>query len=764
MPAFILRHAKTVLLIITLLSAGMFYQAIQVEKSYNYVSALPENSAAAADYALYKKYFPYQNNTIIIGIQTTRFFEADFFSAYRQLTQTLRNIPGVAELISLDKALFLDKDLPQERFITRPVFPPAPNQQQLDKAKQLLATLPLYQHLLYNPRNNAYLIALNISEPYALTKKRDTLVVQIDQALQQFQQSTNNTTLFASGIPYIRNKISGLIAQEMQYLMIGAALFLILIMRFLFRAWGYVFITALILGLGIIWSFGTMALLGFQLTLLNAIVPSLIIIIGVPNCIYFFNKYRSACRIARNQAQAAELMLLHSGKITLFCNLTTALGFFVFIFTSSELLFQFSIVASVNIIILFILSYLLIPILLTHTSPPKTPPRAAKRSAPLILKILPFIYKKKRLIICISLALCVFSFIGIQKIESNSFVIDDLPAHSPMRQNLRFFETHFKGIMPLEILIHTHKKRGIHNPQLLQQADSFCRALAQYPELSATVSLIEGLKFLRQMYYNGDSAFYALPAMDWQFIAPYMQNKNQKNPELRQILHTFTDSAQQILRISLRIADIGQKATEQCLTQIRQQLHRYIDSTHYTGIITGNTLAFLEGNRAIMTALKESSLWAVGFIALIMLYLFRSLKITLISLAPNLLAILLSLSWLGWFHITLKPSLVIIFSITLGIAVDISIRLLVLFHRFLRQTRDPVQSILRTFREAVLSVIYTSLTLMGGFSIFLISHFESIFYLGLITTLTLLSAALANILLLPLLLTLNNPPKKPQLS
>ena len=163
-------------------------------------------------------------------------------------------------------------------------------------------------------------------------------------------------------------------------------------------------------------------------------------------------------------------------------------------------------------------------------------------------------------------------------------------------------------------------------------------------------------------------------------------------------------------------------------------------------------MTFLEGSRFIINGLRESILWAFLLITLCMLYLFRSWRILLCSLLPNIIPLVITGGVMGWVGVPLKPSTVLVFSVALGIAIDITIRFLVNYKQQSRKDIDPKETVIETIHSTGLSIIYTSIVLVAGFVIFCFSGFGGTEALGWLTSLTLITATAANLALLPALL------------
>jgi len=296
--------------------------------------------------------------------------------------------------------------------------------------------------------------------------------------------------------------------------------------------------------------------------------------------------------------------------------------------------------------------------------------------------------------------------------------------------------------------------------QTFAKIDSLSSFIASYPEMARPLSIVEGMKFARQAYYDGDSSNYGMPnAFDIAFLAQYLGSKaddsSGKQNNFSKIIRSFMDSTRQYARISVSTADVGSRRLPEIVAQIEDSSRKLFDTARYHVEITGTSITFLEGSSFIINGLKESIFWAFLLIAVCMLYLFRSVRILICSLVPNVIPLVVTAGVMGWAGVPIKPSTVLVFSVALGIAIDITIRFLVNYKQELKTAhRSKEEIVIETIHKTGISIIYTSLVLIAGFVIFCFSGFGGTQALGWLTSLTLVMATLTNLIFLPALLLL----------
>jgi predicted RND superfamily exporter protein len=761
----VLRFRIPLMIALVLLTVFMGYQASKVQMSYDFSRAIPTDHPKYKAYLEFKKTFGEDGNLLTIGFTSKNFFEVDQFNALTGFQEQLKKINGVEDIISVNGAVTLKKNDSTNKLDAIRIFPAnIKSQQELDSLKDIFNSLPFYRGLLYNPETKAYLLGLRINSEILGSKARETTIGEIEKEAASFAEATK-LDLHLSGLPLIRTNVALRIAKEMQWFLLGSVLLSALILFIFFRSFSTTLLSLAVVLIGVVYSLATIQMLGFRITLLNALIPPLVVVIGIPNCIYFLNKYHTAFMKSGDKKKAIVEMIGKMGIVTLFCNISAALGFAVFALTKSIILKEFGIVAGINIMALFFISLILIPISLYYMAEPRkkhTRYLENKWLQTLLTKIEQWVFINKKTVYLATGIALIFSVIGIAKLKTQSFIVDDLPKKDKIYTDLRFFESNFRGIMPLEILVDTKKKNGIAGSRALsvyEKVSSFSAYIASYPEMARPLSLAEGLKFAKQGFYDGDSNNYSMPnAFDGAFMADYLKPSKGNSPDkgsLEKLMSSFIDSNKQITRISVNMADVGSMRMPILIDSLEAHVPDFFDTSKVSVQLTGSSITFLEGSRFIIKGLKESIFWAFLFISLCMLYLFRSFRILLCSLIPNLIPLVMTAGLMGWMGIAIKPSTVLVFSVALGIAIDITIRFLVNYKQELPHFNGKVhETVVQTIRETGISIVYTSLVLIAGFIIFVFSGFGSTQALGWLTSFTLLVATLTNLILLPVLLLL----------
>ncbi|MFB6455717.1 RND family transporter [Chitinophaga sp. Hz27] len=761
LAGYVLKYRFTLLLFLLAATCVMAYFASKVQMSYDYVATIPHDNPKFLEFQQFKKKFGEDGNMMVLGVQTDKFFQKDFFQDYIQLNKDIKQIHAVENILSVPMAINLTKNDSTKKLEAGLLFKgDLSSQATIDSLKNVFNTLLFYKGLLYNPESHAYLMAIYVNKDVFNSPKRTAVVDSVYKITKAFEEK-QHTTVRLSGLPLIRTVMAVKVADELKLFLKISFVLTGLILFLFFRSFGAVLMSMVVVAIGVIWSVATIVLMGYKITLLTGLIPSLIVVIGIPNCVYFISKYHTEYAKHQNKTRALIRMIQRMGIVTLFTNITAAIGFGVFCFTNSAILKEFGVVAGLNIMLIFLISFIFLPSVLSYLPAPKLK-HISYRDSGFFNKVLELIttlvFKYRTSVYVISGIMLVAAIIGMTRLQSVGYMLDDIPHTDKLYTDLKFFEQNFKGVMPLEIAVDTKRKNGVVNLQTLNKLDELTQLIAAQPDFARPLSVVEGIKFAKQAYYNGDSSNYAVPnQFDLGFLAPYLRMKapagTSANTTFSKLVSSFMDSTKQVARVSVNMADVGSKRLPALLDSLRPKVDQIFDSSKYKVTFTGTSVIFQEGTRFIISGLTESILLAFVLIMGCMLYLFRSWRMLIISLVPNIIPLVVTAGVMGWVGVPLKPSTVLVFSVALGIAIDVTIRFLVNFKQELpHHNLNISETVKQTIHETGLSIIYTSLILFAGFMIFSFSEFGGTKALGWLTSLTLIVAMLTNLTILPALL------------
>jgi len=750
---FILRYRVFFVSIIFLFTIFMAYQSQFVRYNYNFAQTVPDSDEDMIYYKEFKKIFGEDGNVFAIGLKDSLIFDIKIFNNYNKYVQNLESIEGVNGVLSLSNLKVLTKDAKNKNFKFENLYNPFPEtQNELDSLIILSKRQKFYENKILND-NGAITLLITIDKLILNSSDRNDLMVKLINVSENFSQK-NNINLHYAGLPYSRYIMAESVKSELVIFLIISILITSIILFIFFRSWDSVLVPILIIGVVVVWVFGTLSILNYKITLLTGLLPPLIVVIGIPNCVYMLNYYHFSLNKFSSRKKAISHVIKTIGLITLITNLTTAVGFFVLATTDIKVLNEFGIVAGINVIATFFVSIFLLPTIYLILPKPKSKQINYLNYNFLyflinLFKTISFEHQKK--VFVLSGILIVISLYGVFKIKAVSFLIDDVPSESFLMKDMKFFESNFSGIMPLEIIIDTKKKRGVRNLNTLKKIDRLENFLKDKSYISDPISIVSFIKASRQAYYNNNPSFYSLPnSRDKNFILRYLSSGYGDNVENENISKSFVDSLGQKIRISLNIADLGSHKIDSILRNVIQpEINNIFGKTDNEVKLTGTTLIFIKGINFLIENLLQSMLLAFFIISLIVSLLFKNIKMVIISLIPNIIPLIIAAGIMGICGIPLKPSSALVFSIVFGISVDYSIHFLAKFKNELTQTKNVKNAVIKTIEETGRSMIFTSFILFFGFIIFAFSNFGGTIVLGVLTSIILFVAMITNLTLLP---------------
>lgn len=751
----ILRNRIVILGAILLITIGLSTQWKNLQFSHTEANLLPDDHPVNLEYNKFLSQFGEEGNLIILGIENSELDTYQKFNAWNQLSDSIVIFPEVDLVLSTSNLPELIKSEDGKRFeIKKLVNQPLTSNSQLDSIKQeLFNNLPFYKNLIFSEKDSVLRTAIYLKKDIVNTEARKDFVIDGLNPLIERYSSEDGLDIKISGMPYIRTLNAQNIVDEIGLFLLASLLITSGIFFFFFRSWRATFISVVTVVIGVMWAFGILGLLRFEITVLTALIPPLIIVIGIPNCIFLINKYQQEIKKHGNQAKSLQRVITKVGNATLMTNLTTASGFATFIFTDSTLLKEFGIVASICIVSIFLISLMIIPIVYSYLRVPKKRhlEHLRKRWINACVNWMERMVRDHRIAIYItSVIILIISMIGIYQIRVSGSLIEDMPKGEQFYKDIKFFENSFDGIMPVEIVIDTRKKEGVTSSKNLKKLDKLEEHILETPELSRPLSVVSLVKYSKQAFYGGDPEFYDLPTgNERMFMAPLMEG----NGTDIGLMSSYVDSTARYARITTFMKDMGTDRMERVEENLQTEINQIFPADQYDTLLTGKALVFQKGTNYLINNLIVSLSLAIILIALFMAWMFKSFKMILVSLVPNLLPLIITAGLMGYLGVPIKPSTILVFSIAFGISVDDTIHFLAKYRQELMANDWKIKkSVYGALRETGVSMFYTSIVLFFGFSTFTISSFGGTVALGALVSATLLFAMLSNLLLLPSML------------
>lgn len=738
----------------------MGYQASKMELSYEFAKILPDSDSTFIEYQNFKKTFGEDGSVMVMGFADKDLFQLEKFKDWQEVSKNLKNIAGVKNVLSLPTIYNLVRNDSLETFEFVPLIQDSlKTQADVDKLKNDIYALPFYEGILYNKETGANIVAITFNKKDLDSKRRLDMVKEITALGDEFAEK-HHAEMHYSGMPYIRAQLMTKVSQEMSLFLGLAVLVTAIILWAFFRSFSTVFFSLITTIIGVVWSIGIMQLFGYRITALSGLIAPLVMVIGLPNCIFLINKYQNEFLKHGNKIKAIARSVETQGVTLFLANITTSIGFAVLYFTKSSMLVEFGVVASISVMTTFFITLIMIPIILNILPTPKakyTKHQEGKRINGILNVIDRLVQNHRTAIYTISTVVAVLGIVGMKFIDMNGYVVDDLPSKDPVYTDLHFFEDNFKGVLPFEISVDTKKPNGLFadNAQAVYKVKLLQRTFEEYDIFSKPLSIVEGISFSYQAYKGGNPKFYKVPSVtDLKKLSDYQGSlKGQGNK-----LQSFVDSTKQTTRISYQARDIGSKKMKLLMNELRPRIDSIFDPKEYDVHVTGHSLVFLKSNDYLLSNLIESLIIEIILIAIVGIALFRSVRIILLSKLPCLIPLVITAGVMGFLDIRFKPSTILIFSIAFGISSDGTVYFLSKYRQELKKgAKSAAAAISAAIKETGLSMVYTATILFCGFAIFSASSFGGTQAMGVLVSLTLLMSMFTNLILLPaILLSIHN--------
>jgi len=744
----ILDHRRSLLLLVTGVTLLLGYWAVQIQTDHTSGNFLARDSQVARDFQRAGEVFGQSQTILYLVFEEADPYAPAFLQALDSLTREMSGYEGVAHVLSLTNVPFLVRE--DKHLVAQPLYqaglPPEVLRQRLDEQ--------LFLHrLLLSADGSTALMMVRIDPVFNNTPERVVLVERIERAAARLPGQ-----VAVAGFPYLRTQYARRIAREAPLFTLLALLISLTFLYLTFGAWRAVLLPAVIVGLGLVWTLGVMVLLGHRLTIVSSMLPALLIIIGMANVIHLCTKFLDQYHYRKDQRAALAETIRTVGLATLLTCLTTAIGFGVLTLSGSRLLSVFGEYAAVGIMLIFILSIILTPIAFVHYRPPqhgRTPLSTHIGLDRFFDRIARFTHRRTSLILAGAGLLLLGGCLGIARISSDIFIFSDFRENDPLRRNLAVFEEHFGGVVSMEVIIEAKQPGRFRSLGALQRIEQLQGDLLGLEPVGRSLALTDFVKLANQSYFGGNPGMYRLPSS---YELPFLQTAlkgfqaGHEAGALTRNLPQLVDSTFSMTRVYLGVLDLGTERMNALADTVRAQAASLFPADRFDVFVTGNAIRLTRSGENLVQNLLVSLGVALVVISLLMALLFRSTRLMIISLLPNVIPLLAVGGTMGFAGILLKPSTALIFSVAFGIAVDSTIHFLAKYRLYRDEGLAREAAVQATLRATGKAILFTSLVLMGGFLVFTLSSFGGTVNMGGLTALTLGVAMAANLLLLPALL------------
>lgn len=557
----ILRNRFLILGVHALLTVLFGYYTITGLKIDNkYGNMLPEDTETQQTYLKFKEMFGEDGSALVIGIQNDSLFTEDKFKKWKELGDSILQMGGVNSVVSEAKIFTLRNDKNNEQFIAKPVFSDITfKEKSIDSIRKEVRNNPLYKNMLYNDSNNVSLMMVSIDEKYLQDRTKQKVVMHIEDLASTYEKEFGKVHF--AGLPHMRVLIGKRVMSEMYIFVALSIAVSSLIMYFFFRSIRITMICNVVVLVTVVWAMGTIGMLGYNISIMMALIPPLMIVIGIPNCIYLYNKYHQEFRQHKNKAKALSRTIRKTGTAMWLTNVTTALGFVTFCFTSSSKFFEFGVISTLNIMLCYVVSICLVPIFASFS---KNPPEKhlrhldRKMAIGLLEWLVELTAKRRKLIYAITILITLGGGAGIVFMKVTGNLTGDLPSDDPILKDIQFMETNFGGAVPFEVMIHYKEKGRLFSKNTLERVEQVQQSFDDDTLFAKSLSIVDFVKVVNMSYYNNDPERYTLISKrDMLRLKKYVDNFSMSNNNSAFSLKELADTSNCILRIRTQMKDIG---------------------------------------------------------------------------------------------------------------------------------------------------------------------------------------------------------------
>jgi uncharacterized protein len=736
------------LIVIFIVTIFFAFQLLDIKFNYIFEDFFPVNDPELAFYKDYAQKFENDNDYLLIGIYNKQgVFDSEFLNTIKKLTHEFESSPSINSVTSIAN-------------IKQPIISPAglfliplvhPNSPQ----KLLADSIRLYKQkeLLSSIVSKDGKSTIVVIKHKSLEEKGDAEIF-ISEILSRLKIS-NFDKYYVAGKTYAQGIFIEKIQSELLLFFSASVVLVILFLGIVYRNWWGVLIPLLVVSTAAIWILGFMALVGKPLDILMVLLPTIMFVVGMSDVVHLMTKYIENLRNGNHKGKAIKKALKEVGLATFLTSLTTAIGFLALMTSSIKPIQEFGVYTALGVFIAFIVTFTVLPAFMVLLPKPSISSHYEHRTAwyGFLSKGFVWVLHNSKLLVVISLVVVSISAVGISKIVINTYLIEDLPKDDPLKSSFNFFDQQFGGSRPFEVVVEVKDSTlNIFSPEVAFEIEKINNYLTQSHEVGALVSPNSIIKSINQAINGGSADFYGLPESDveWNKIKRPLKRLIKKG----EFEGRLVADEQKTGRISGLIGDIGSNISLQRNDNFKQFVINNTQGHIANFTITGTSNLIDKNNNYLAENMLQGLAIAFIVVAFIAGLLFRSLRMILITLIPNVIPLLIVAAIMGFFGITLKLSTSIVFTIAFGIAVDDTLHFISKFRVELNKGKSILYALKRTYLSTGKAIILTSAILSGGFLILLLSSFGGTFYTGLLISLTLIFALIIDLTLLPALILL----------
>jgi len=618
--------------------------------------------------------------------------------------------------------------------------------EQLKKDSVRLMQDERIKYNLINTAGNSTIVIIK-TEDEVLLKESDEIMSSIYILLEKHGFDPEDYHML--GRPYFQSDLAVIQKKEIIMSTLISGVLISIIMILLFRRWVSILIALGSIGVGLLIFMGILALIGRGLSLMAALYPVLMLIVGTSDVIHIMTKYLDELKKGKQRKAALEVTIKQIGLATLMTSLTTAAGFATLLSSKILPIQEFGLNSALGVLVAYIVVIgFTCPILSFFEKEQLiSDHKKIDRWGGLLDKAYHFSLNNKRLIYVTSLVMLVIFGIGISKVNTNYDLVNNLPRSAKITADFKYFENEFAGFRPLELAGSIQEGYEIYDYEVVQAVAKVEDHMKSQPEIVTALSLGTMVKSINQMNHRNNPDFYKMP-------------DESEYKKVRRLVSKIPSTGVDVLisknkrktRISTKVKDVGAENVKALNRRVDKWIAENIDPSVIQFKQTGTGLLLDKNSEFVKDSLLQGLGIALLIVSVLMGLLFRDVKMLFLALIPNVVPLLFAAALIGYTGVSLEAGVSIVFAIIFGIAVDDTIHFLSKYRLASQQYGDKEKAMQVTFQECGKAIIFTSIILFFGFLVLLFSDNQPSQVIGMLISVTLLSALVADLTILPVLM------------
>lgn len=749
------KWARVIIIIFTIVTGFFVYELRKLEFDYDYEKYFPKSDNSMLHYERFKAKYGADSDFLLIGLENKKgIFQKDFLELVKKLGDELSN-DSIVEFIAspVHNCGYYKKG-----GLSGLVFKPYLDLKKTNISKK--DSLRIYK----NEQIVGSLLSKNGQSICLFVKTRENLnKIEANHILKLIGQKKEDykfDEFIVAGRVLAQTYFVEMMISELGIFISTSIVLLVGFLYISFRSWWGVVIPLIIVIASIIWILAIMLFTGKSFDLLMVMLPTIIFVVGMSDLVHLLTKYLDELRLGKPKEEALKIAFKEVRWATFLTSLTTSIGFFSLISANILPIKEFGIYAGIGVFVAYGLAFSLLPCVLLLVKPPakltqtKDDSFWEKYLRNWFLKVL----LKRKKVILFTFLLGGIGVFTAYNLKINNFILEDLSNSDPVKKDVIYFEENYSGLRPFEAEITTKHPDGVLGYPFLSELNKLEIFLKENYTSEGVGFLISPLTFIKE------ANFVKKGSKPVNRILP--KSERRLKSLLRQVGEGITrfgdlnvSSQLNIVakdsmscRLTGKIRDVGGLKIREANYNLDSYLKENINPEILSIRLTGTAVLIDKNNATLATNLIFGLVLAFAVIALVVGFMFKSIKISLLSLVPNVLPLLLvtSVMWLG--DIDLKISTSLIFTLAFGIAVDDTIHLLSKYKLERKKGRTHLYALKRSYLSSGKAIIVTTLILVGGFLTLLFSSFTSTFYMGLLVSFTLIGALTLDLMIMPIII------------